>query len=175
MARIDADDWWMPNKLEKQIDFMEKNKSYGIIGCFYRNIYKGKERPIKLPISNEEIKKTIIKKNPFAHSCVLFKTDLIKKAGGYNENLKYAQDYELWLRLFPLTKFYNIPEFLCYRSIEKGISKENQKDQMKLVLKTKIKYIRKYNLSPKHYIYLFDILSLILIPDTIKNLKRKLL
>ncbi|HLC94403.1 MAG TPA: glycosyltransferase [Patescibacteria group bacterium] len=174
-ARIDADDFWHAEKLEKQIKFLEENKEYGIVGCNYINISPNKEVKISLKKTDAEIKKSIIKRNPFAHSCVVFDTALIKKVGGYDKNILYGQDYDLWLRCVPRTKFYNLSEFLCYRSIGQGISVEKQRSQMWQSIKTQVKYIKEYHYSWINYLYLLEPLTVIVLPKFIKDLKRRLL
>ncbi len=177
IARIDPDDYWEKEKLEKQVDFMENNPEYGIIGCNHINIYKNNKNKkyIELPETHEAISKKLFRRNPFAHSCIIAKTDLIKSAGGYDEKIKYGQDYELWLRCFPLTKFYNIQEFLCARIVDGGISVKKQNAQMRQSIKTRLKYIRKYKYGWKNYLYLLEPLAVILTPAFLKNLKRKYL
>lgn len=175
-ARIDADDWWDKNKLEKQINFLIKNPDYKIIGCNYININGNIKKGIITAQDDNLIKKTIIKNNPFAHSCVIYETELAKKIGGYDETIKYGGDYELYLRFFPFTKFYNIQEFLCFRSVEnEGISIKRQKEQMLQGIKTQLKYVRKYNLPKFNYIYITKLIAVILTPKLIRNLKRAIL
>lgn len=174
-ARIDADDWWDENKLAKQLYFFKNNSSYGIIGCNYINFSKKIKNEIITPKEDTLIKKTIIKRNPFAHSCVMYRTDLAKKIGGYNESIKYGGDYELYLRFFPVTKFHNIQEFLCFRSIEsEGISIKKQREQMLQGVKTKIKYIHMYRLSKINYMYLTELLAVAFTPKIIRDFKRAL-
>lgn len=174
-ARIDADDWWHSKKIEKQMVFLENNPDYGIIGCNYINFNKNKKIKVILPKEDKDIKEAIIKNNPFAHSCVIFKTNLVKSVGKYDENIRYGQDYELWLRCFLRTKFYNIQEFLCARTINDNISVEKQNAQMRQSIKTKMKYIKKYKHNWKNYLYLLKPLLIILSPVFIKNIKRKYL
>jgi glycosyltransferase involved in cell wall biosynthesis len=174
-ARIDGDDWWEPTKLEKQINFLKNNSTYGIIGTNYINFKKNVENKIIVPETNAEIKKLIIKRNPFAHSCVVFRTDLIKELGNYNNDIYMGQDYELWLKCSPYCKFHNIQEFLCHRSIEGGISFNKQEDQMIQCLKTQIKYIHLYKLPITNYLYLIEPLLVIITPNFIKSIKRKLI
>lgn len=174
-ARIDADDWWHPEKLKQQVNFLESHPGYGLVGCNYTNFSHGKGTQVTLKETDEEIKKSILKRNPFAHSCVVFDTILVKEVGKYDEEVRYGQDYDLWLRLLPKTKFYNLPEFLCSRSIEQGISLEKQRAQMWQCVKTQVKYIRKYHLSVRNYLYLIEPLIVILSPNWVKNLKRKFL
>ncbi len=175
IARIDPDDSWDREKLAKQLAFMEKNLDYGIIGCNHINIYKNnaKQKLVQLPETHNLIAKKLFRRNPFAHSCILARTEILKSDGGYDEKIKYGQDYELWVRCFPLTKFYNLQESLCKRTIAEGISVKKQDAQMWQSIQTRIRYIRKYHYDWKNYLYLIEPLFLILIPNFIKNIKRK--
>lgn len=170
VARLDADDWWNNMKLEKQLEFVENNPDYNIIGCNYINInhFNKTKKFITLKETDREIKDNLIMRNQFAHSCVIFSTDLIKKIGNYNESIRYAQDYELWLRAMPMAKFYNLQDFLCERKTGVGISAKKQYEQMKQVIKFKIQYIKKYRLY-------FGYLSIIelLIMMILSNFKKK--
>lgn len=148
VARLDADDWWNNMKLEKQMEFIENNPDYNIVGCNYINInhFTKIKKFITLKETHEEIRNNLIMRNQFAHSCVIFSTNLIKSIGYYDESIRYAQDYELWLRAVPMAKFYNLQNFLCERKTGVGISAKKQYEQMKQVIKFKIRYIRKYKL-----------------------------
>lgn len=174
IARIDADDFWEKDKLKKQARFMDSHPECGIIGTNHVNIYENNpsKKYVRLPETHEMIAKKLFRRNPFAHSCVMARTDLIRKVGGYDESIRYGQDYDLWLRCFPLTRFHNIQEFLCARRID-GASTKKQKPQMLQSIKTRVKYIRKYKYGWKNYFYLIEPLMVAIAPDFIKNLKRK--
>jgi glycosyltransferase involved in cell wall biosynthesis len=172
-ARIDADDEWFPEKLERQISFLEKNPGYGIVGCFYINKTWKREQTVSLPETDALLKKLLFYRNPFAHSCVIFRTDLIKKVGGYDTHIRYGQDYELWLRISSHTKFANIPEVLCLRNAEYGISHQKQTEQMWQYLKTQYRYLRKLKRPIREYRFMIEPLLTILVPRKIREWKRK--
>lgn len=176
IARIDADDWWDKTKIAKQVAFLEKHPEYQIVGSNYININGDIRKPVFATETDKNIKKAIIKRNPFAHSCVVYTTALTRKIGGYDERIRYGSDYDLYLRMFPYTKFYNIQEFLCFRTIQaEGISVKKQREQMLQGVKTQVKFIRKYHLSPWNYLYLAELLAVALTPKIIRDLKRALL
>lgn len=175
IARLDPDDYWTKEKLQKQLDFFEKNPDHGIVGTNHINDFKGNKKEVKLFETDKEIKEKLFRKNPFAHSCIMARTDLIKKVGGYDENVLRGQDYNLWLRCAPLTKFHNLQEFLCVRNVSSGISVEKQNEQMWQSIKTRVKFIRKYKYPLRNYLYLIEPLLIILTPNFIKKLKRKYL
>ncbi len=174
-ARIDADDTWDTTKLEKQIAFLEKYPKCGIIGTWYVNISSSKEKKITLPVTDAEIKKSIFKRNPFAHSCVIFRTELIKEAGHYDETIRYGQDYDLWMRLLPKTTFANIPEFLCFRNIEGTLtsSGKNQRTQMLQCVKTQLKYLKLYNRPITNYRYIIEPFLVAMAPQWLRTIKQK--
>ncbi len=174
-ARIDGDDWWEPSKLEKQIAFLEAHPDHGIVGCNYRNEKNDIGYPVRCPESDESIKRSLIRRNPFAHSSVMFRTPLIRDAGNYDERLHYGQDYELWLRVSPKTRYHNLQEFLCHRNANSGLSFDHQNEQMHQCIKTQIRYIKKLHRSPLEYRFLLEPLAVILTPGFIKDLKRKFL
>lgn len=174
-ARIDADDWWGSEKLMQQAAFLKQHPDYGVIGCNYRNVSHRGTRQVLLPETDQQIKQTIIRRNPFAHSCVVFRTELVRSLAGYDERVRYGQDYDLWLRCLPLTRFCNLPDSMCWRSVGRGISVEKQRQQMLQGVRTQLKYIRLYNLPLRSYLYTIELLIVALTPNFLKSLKRKLL
>jgi glycosyltransferase involved in cell wall biosynthesis/2-polyprenyl-3-methyl-5-hydroxy-6-metoxy-1,4-benzoquinol methylase len=173
-ARIDADDWWESTKLEKQINFLEANPQYGVIGSWYTNHTHRKKYFLHPPMSDEAIRSMIMKRNPFAHSCVVYKTKLIRDLGGYDETARYGQDYDLWLHCLPETRFFNLPQTLCHRSFTGGISVEKQQEQMRQGIKTRLKYIHNYRLPVSNYLYIIEPWLISLTPRWLADLKRKL-
>lgn len=173
IARLDADDWWEKDKLNQQVSWLNKNPDYGVLGTFYVNHYKSHIKKITLPNTDEQIRKEIYKQNPFGHSCVLINAQLLKKAGGYDNNIKYGQDRDLWFRLLPLTKFANLDQYLVNRTINSKISRTSKNKQLIQTLKTNHKYIKKYHAPYFNYLYLFEPLLLLLIPNWLKKLLRK--
>lgn len=114
IARQDADDISMPERLEKQLYFMEHNKDYSCVGTFYTVINsRGKARyNMRLPVKYNEIKKWLNTINPLCHGSVIFRRDAAYSAGLYREDYLYSQDYAFWHALCKTHKLGNIPEFL---------------------------------------------------------------
>lgn len=178
IARIDSDDWWEPDKLEKQIAFLNTHPEYGIVGTNYINhSEKAKDfsRLIILPETDEAIRNTIFWRNPFAHSAVCYRTNTIRVAGKYNPRVRYSQDYELWVRCLPYTKFHNLQEFLCHRTLGSGISVDRQNAQARLYIKVLRTYLPKYQRPLKEYGAMIEPMVVILTPEWIKKIKRRFL
>jgi glycosyltransferase involved in cell wall biosynthesis len=117
IARLDDDDFWCgTKKLEKQVNFLEMNPEYNLVGGGIIKIDKeGKETARYLsPENDKDIRKVILVNNVFVHSTVLFRRNIFEKLGGYNEQFVVGQDIELWLKMGKIGKFYNFQEFFVY-------------------------------------------------------------
>ncbi|HUW71840.1 MAG TPA: glycosyltransferase [Candidatus Humimicrobiaceae bacterium] len=148
VARIDDDDIWGPQKLEKQVKFLEKNPEYLLMGSGAIFVDRdGKELYRYLPPEkDEEIRQCILSRNPFIHSSVMFLIDAAMKFGGYDDTLPEDEDFDLWLKLGTIGKFYNLPEYLIkYRtpSLKNNIA-EIRRSRTKVFISIIHSYRNKY-------------------------------
>ena len=125
IARIDADDIAIANRLEKQLKVL-KTGNYDVVGS---NIELINEDDVligekKYPEFNKEIRKNIFFASPLAHPSVMYKRSVILEVAGYM-NGRVSEDYDLWLRLMrdKNIKFYNIQEQLIKYSIHSNQAK----------------------------------------------------
>jgi glycosyltransferase involved in cell wall biosynthesis len=124
IARMDADDWSYPDRLELQVVLMEKNPNVVVSGSYVAvcdaNLKIKYIR--KYHHSDKEIRKHIFRYSPFAHPATIWNSSVIKKEL-YNEILTTCQDYELYFRMGKIGKFMNIDkELLKLRLHEKSVS-----------------------------------------------------
>lgn len=99
IARQDADDISFNNRLEIQYNFMEDNQEIDLLGCDNYLIDINGELFRKNSMKNFEAIKILKKRlKIFSHGTAFMKSDTLKKLGGYNEDLYYAQDRDLWCR-----------------------------------------------------------------------------
>ncbi|GIV38766.1 MAG: hypothetical protein KatS3mg033_0566 [Thermonema sp.] len=143
IARMDADDIALPERLEKQVEFLEKNEDYVLCGSRIKCFGKS-EHVVDLPIENNEIHLKMLYINPLAHPSVMIrKSVLIDKKLFYYDGVMPAEDYDLWVRLAQFGKFYNFREcLLLYRIHNKNISYQKYKEeQIASLVKTEQRYI----------------------------------
>lgn len=124
IARMDTDDIALPNRFEKQINFLENNPNVVILGSYIgefdtdENIIISKKI---VPIDEKTIKKYAKKRNPFNHMSVIFRKDIIELVGGY-EDVPYFEDYYLWIKVLNCGyETANLPEILIYARIGNGM------------------------------------------------------
>lgn len=170
IARIDSDDWWEPDKLEQQLNFLNKNPDYGIVGTWAvsHNSLNGKVNYKTRPVDSIKVKNHLLKGTPFAHSSIVFKKDLVNY---YDVSYKTSQDYELYSRILEKTKGYNLPKFLTHRPRHhlSSVSVKNWRLQKRNKLRVKMKLFRKYKAPLWYYLKLLpDLLALALLPPRTK-------
>lgn len=131
IARMDADDISLPQRFSKQFDYMKKHPEVGVCGCFVRT-FGLKEEEWRYPESYEKV--FLFMCSPFAHPAVMIRKSVLVENGiCYNENFRYSQDYDLWERLYPLTRFANLPDVLLrYRINDAQITRKCNAEQLKI-------------------------------------------
>jgi glycosyltransferase involved in cell wall biosynthesis len=101
IARMDADDISLPERLERQIAFLQDNPAVGLISShFYIIDREGKHISLcRPPAENEALQNALLTANQFCHGAAVFRSDCLKAAGTYREFFTFAQDFDLWLRI----------------------------------------------------------------------------
>ncbi|BBO77657.1 hypothetical protein DSCW_50740 [Desulfosarcina widdelii] len=130
IARMDADDISLPNRLQRQYEFMVDNPDVIAVGSNAINIdYSGNYVfTTAKKIYNNEIKKNL-PNTPFIHPSVMFKKDAFLKAGKYCNKMVKAQDTVLFNRMAKFGNFHNIEEPLIqYRIVPSANSLRKKLD-----------------------------------------------
>ncbi|MBL8008444.1 MAG: glycosyltransferase family 2 protein [Ignavibacteria bacterium] len=137
IARIDDDDYWChKDKLKMQVEFLDKNPEYVVVGGGVILVdEKGNElfKYLKKE-TDEEIRNFALYSNPFTHATVMFRKDAAMKLGGYR-NMKHVEDMELWLRMGMVGKLYNFREyFITYMTAGQNKSFQQQRENSRTVV-----------------------------------------
>ncbi|MFD0750594.1 glycosyltransferase [Mucilaginibacter calamicampi] len=113
IARFDADDICYPERLEKQLSFLEMNAGYVLVGSDVEYISAGGDHLFNFECiahTHEEIIRKMYFYCPFVHPAVMYKKESIIKLGGYPENAHNFEDYLLWTNIAKAGKLYNLRE-----------------------------------------------------------------
>ena len=118
---LDSDDYWLPNKLERQIKFIEEN-NYTFIYAGYDYFKNGKRKKAKVPKSMNY--NQLLKNHAIFTSTVMLNMTHLKKEDIYMPNLRRGQDYGAWWKKIKKgITAYGITETLAiYRVGEKSLS-----------------------------------------------------
>ena len=125
IARQDADDISLVNRLEKQYGFFENHSQVAVVGCFGEMFNsEGIVSPIgNLKLSRRALKRYLLRKNPMIHGSVMMRKSCLEKVGLYRGFFRHSQDYDLWLRLSEQFDLVILPELLYqYRISADAIS-----------------------------------------------------
>jgi glycosyltransferase involved in cell wall biosynthesis len=137
IIRMDADDISLNNRIEVQVKFMDNNCSVGVAGTFFRIIgdapWYTKLFIQKGYLDQYKVRSLLLFGPPVLHpSVIIRKQVLIDNNIFYNEQFRYAQDYELWSRLIFVTKITNIDRVLVkWRLSSSQSSIKNRDSQIK--------------------------------------------
>jgi hypothetical protein len=111
VARMDQDDESLPWRLRTQHDFIRSRPAIAAAGSFvyHMGITPEHDRLVRLPVSGPEIAERLKRENCIYHPSVIMNRALVLGAGGYRQQFKNAEDYDLWLRLSRVHELANIP------------------------------------------------------------------
>jgi len=153
IAMLDCDDFWQPDKLEKQVDFLDTHCEYG--ACFSWIAVVNEEGK---SISSEECEKRDIMWNSdnhtrgewlrlfFSEGCklgnpsMLVRKYVIDEVGVYSYGLKQLQDYELFIRILKRYNVYIIKEKLVNYRWFMGNTKNTSYDNIENANRTNVEY-----------------------------------
>lgn len=128
IARMDADDESLPERIEKQVNYLENNSEIDVVGCNRIIFDEYGEKGIRKSIEKPN-KDNLIKDTPFAHPTIMMKKEVYDKLGGYvsDKTTIRAEDLELWFRFFENDfKGYNMQEVLYkYKESKEDYSKRS--------------------------------------------------
>lgn len=121
IARMDADDISMPQRLEQQVRFLERNPGTGICGSAVLRFGEGlSSRPDKRPRGSADVMAAALFDNPMVHSSVMFRREIVETNSlRYDDAFRNAEDYELWTRMFKYCKADNLDEVLLRYRVHK--------------------------------------------------------
>ena len=119
IAFLDSDDKWLPEKLEKQAAYMEANPSVGLLSTrLYRYpIVRGEEKREQTEICPPDFPKGFLElltgKNYVPTTTTMVRRECLEKVGGFDPELKVAEDWDLWLRIARHYGIFCLPDILA--------------------------------------------------------------
>lgn len=130
VARMDADDVAHPERLARQVAYLERHARVAVLGSAYHLIdAAGRAHgTVNLPPDHASIRRAFYLRNPVCHPAVMLRRDVMLTLGGYLGG-QNAEDYDLWSRLLldGRWEFANLPEALLSYNIEPGAARRSRR------------------------------------------------
>lgn len=103
IARMDDDDDSHPDRLEKQISFLLKNRGIAFVGCNVE-LYRNGSRVGKRIFPEYPTVQDFYITQPYIHPTIVFRREVLEAVGGYSEDRHqvFCEDYDLLLRLYAM-------------------------------------------------------------------------
>ena len=112
IARMDADDESLPLRLEKQVDFLEENEKYDVVGCARIIFDENGNIGVRNGVAEPSID-MLLTNTPFAHPTIMMRKTIYDELEGYSVSklTMRAEDLDLWFRFYQKGyKGYNLSE-----------------------------------------------------------------
>jgi len=114
VARMDADDISLPERLQKQVSFLDAHPMTAMVGSAYYQIDANGSLigTATLPCDYQDIKEQLLYRCCFCHGATMFRRNAVRQVGNYREEFYAAQDWDLWVRLNEDYQLANLPDIL---------------------------------------------------------------
>jgi len=157
VAFLDSDDVWTANKLERQLDlFAARGAALGFVYCGY-NLIDANGRPndrrtVAPTLRGNVLGDLLIAGNLISGSgsAVVARRCLLERAGGFDETLTFAEDWDLWLRLADLCQVDFVPEpLVAIRLHAESMQHRNARHKLKLQLLQRLRVLDRWYLQDR--------------------------
>lgn len=134
IARMDADDISLPERFQKQVEYMDLHDNIAALSCSF--LFLGTPYEIHFPTDHERIRIKLLENTALLHPGVMLRKSMfVKENISYNNNYKHAEDYYLWVDLaLKGAELGNLDDVLVHYRQHEGqvsVSKQLEQDQIK--------------------------------------------
>lgn len=150
VARMDADDISLPERLAKQVRFLDENPKVGVCGTWYRYFGAGRKKTVRYPTDPAELSSGLLFNSRLGHPTVMLRRELFRAAGlTYDASFSHAEDYDLWARAADICDLANIGEVLLhYRIHPHQVTKTFASERVQAAGEIRARQIRKLGIEP---------------------------
>ena len=130
IARMDADDIARPDRLTRQVEYLDQHPDIAVCGTWARTFGLGKAFQYSPPTDHHELAAAAMFDNPFIHPTVMMRRAILEQYSlRYDESFNPAEDYALWIAIMQHERCSNLPEVLLdYRIRKEGMSVRQWED-----------------------------------------------
>lgn len=136
IARMDADDISLPERLARQVAYLQRHPEVGLLGTGYYRLYPDGQRELRQPPStNTGLRWRLLFGTPMCHASVMFRRRLFE-TGEFNYHpFPHVEDYELFSRLLKYTCAASLPNpFYIVRMHQNSICATHSEEQFRTII-----------------------------------------
>lgn len=176
IARMDADDIAVPNRMQIQLEFLKNNPEIDVVGGAVSIIGENgdfQNQVIHYPATPEECRARFAKRNPLAHPAVIFRKSYFNKAGcKYRPEYRKNQDTLLWYDgLLKNVNMANVPDVvLNFRQTGDMFKNRRGKEQAKKQLESRLMINKGLHYGFMSDLYAYAIYILMISPSWVKRI-----
>jgi glycosyltransferase involved in cell wall biosynthesis len=164
IARMDTDDRSHPERLRRQVDYLEAHPDVTVAGCLVEGFPTGQVRPgfrvyidwLNSLVTEDDIRREMFIESPLVHPSAIFRRDAVMEAGGYQEH-GWPEDYDLWLRLYLAgARFGKVPEVLLeWREHPERLTRTDPRYSLENFLRLKVHYLAQGPLFGRQAVFIW--------------------
>jgi glycosyltransferase involved in cell wall biosynthesis len=150
IARMDADDHSHPDRLARQVEYLQAHPEIALAGCLVQGFPSGAVREgfgvymqwLNSLVEPDDIEREIYIESPLAHPSVMLRREWLERVGGYQEH-GWAEDYDLWLRMHLAgARFAKLPQVLLdWREHPDRLTRTDSRYSVENFLRAKAHYL----------------------------------
>lgn len=134
IARMDSDDISIPDRFEKQVEYLEQHENIDVLGSNITEFGENPEDVVsikRMPNTHADIRAMLRRRTPICHVTAFIRKEKLLAAGGY-QDLPYVEDYYLWARMFVnSSQFASVDESLVLVRVGNGmLARRGNKQQI---------------------------------------------
>lgn len=121
VAIQDADDFSVPDRLERQLSVLDEHPDVAVVGSRMPEVdAQGRPLTPRAPFHAGDAYDVLMRFNPISNSCATFRRDVVARLGGYDRRYGCAHEYDLWLRVSDHHRVIALDEPVAIRTLYGG-------------------------------------------------------
>lgn len=153
LVRMDADDISKPDRVSKQVDFMDHHPGVGISGTWVEVVGAERHEVLRHPVDAEVIHSRLLFESVLAHPSVIINRGLWDRAQlSYDPSFLCSQDFDLWVRAAQKFSLANQPDILLvHRMHSDQVGKRLAESQLAWADTVRLRQVQKLGLIQEHH------------------------